>query len=136
MIMAVLTRSTTAPCPIDRRGYAGHHEKFGELARRATMARIGVVDGRERLDRLLDRRKAEHSEPVWQKSTRSRILHDYGPTTREVTKRAIADPSVLLFHAGRLGAAELATRLLNVAPVALRGARELTTVREICAGPI
>ena len=104
-----------------------------ELTGRAALARIVFVDCRERLDGLLDVREAEHARPARQDGAGTRILHDDGSSAREVTKRPIADPGVLPFQAGRLGAAEFPARLLDVAPVALGSARDLHGISDMTA---
>ena len=94
------------------------------------MARIVVVCGRERLNCLFDCREAEHAEPVWQDGARARMLHDNGPAAREMTK---ASDRRSRRSAGRLGAAEIAARLLDVAPVALGSARDLHGISDMTA---
>src|SRR5262249_37448228 len=94
------------------------------------MARIVVVCGRERLNCLWDCREAGHAEPVWQDGARARMLHDNGPAAREMTK---ASDRRSRRSAGRLGAAEIAARLLDIAPAALGGARDLPGISDMPA---
>src|SRR5438093_10748063 len=75
---------------------------------------------------LLQSREAKQAFPVGQKGARTRMLHDGGPAAGQVAQRPVADPRVLKTATRGLGATELAARPLNVRPVRLGTAGDLS----------
>src|SRR4051794_9100243 len=96
-----------------------------ELAGGAAMPLVVSVDGGQGLYGFLQRGEAEHPFPIGKVGTRPGVLHDHGLAARHVAQGAVTYPGILKDHACRLGAAELAARLLDIGLVAFRRASDL-----------
>src|SRR5205814_3110330 len=84
------------------------------------------VDPLQPIGCLLHGREAKQAFRVGQKSARTRVLHNGRLAAGQVAQRPVADPRVLKIGTRGLGATELAARPLNVRPVRLGAARDLS----------
>src|ERR1043166_6064621 len=93
--------------------------RLRQLPCRAALALVVTIDRVERGGGLVERGEAEHAFAVREIGARAGVLHDDRLAARQITERAVAHPGVLELHAGRLGAANLAARVLHGGAVAL-----------------
>src|SRR5439155_23034305 len=91
------------------------------------------VDGVQCTDGLRQRREPKQALPAGQIGARTGMLHDRRFPAREVAQRSVADPRALEFHAGRLGATELAARRPDVGAVVFGAARNLPGIADTLA---
>src|SRR5439155_25754967 len=108
---------------------------LGQVPGRAAVALVVASDCVQGSGGLVDGGKAEHAFTVDEVRARTRVLYHDRLAARQVAQRPIADPGVLELHARRLGATELAARLLDVRAVRLGAARSVLAPTWASSGP-
>src|SRR6266481_991355 len=117
-----------------RRDFLRVEMLLGQRACQTCMPPVIGLDGRERAHRIVERAEAKETLGFGQDPARPGVLDDGRLSAGEIAEGPVADPSVREMDAGGIRAAELAPRLLDVAPVLPRGRGHLPRFADVREG--